>query len=269
VTDASLPNDPIYQNWSYKATVDISGPVVQSTLTDATGTYGFLDLPAGTYTITCSKAGFPTRTYTGQVLATGQVLRKDFELGYTTASSAGCTGDTGWSLISLPLEPVNPDPASVFSGIPLDNKLYRWDNPTQSLVAYDEWMPSGFGNVTLDDGYWLQTASDSTISYQAYAGTPATHTISIVKAGWSIIGCPFLTDKQWADAEVTYGAQTVSLETARNNGWLNSMGYWWDSCTQSLKILGLPDDWPDSEAVQPWHGYWIQTNVDGLALTLQ
>jgi len=266
VTDASQPNDPIYQNWIYKATVDISGPVVQSTLTDATGTYGFLDLPAGTYTITCSKAGFPTRTYTGQVLSIGQVLREDFDLGYATASSPV---PAGWSLLSLPLVPFNPDPYSVFSGIDIDAKLSRWDKPTQSIVVYDEWMPSGFGDVTVDEGYWLQSASDKTISYQAWAGTAASHTISLPKAGWSIIGCPFLTDRQWADTEVTLGAQTVSLETARNNGWLSSLGYWWDSSTQGLKTLGLPDDWPDSEVVQTWHGYWIQSSVDSLALTLQ
>ncbi|MDI6827333.1 MAG: family 10 glycosylhydrolase, partial [Armatimonadota bacterium] len=47
VTDASNPNDPIYKNWVYKATVTVTGPVTRSTETDATGFYAFLDLPPG------------------------------------------------------------------------------------------------------------------------------------------------------------------------------------------------------------------------------
>ncbi|HET6456642.1 MAG TPA: family 10 glycosylhydrolase, partial [Armatimonadota bacterium] len=87
VTDASKPDNPIYQNWVYQATVQVTGPVTQSTSTDATGTYGFMDLPPGTYTVTCSKSGFTTRTYTTQTILAGDVLRDDFDLGTVSISS--------------------------------------------------------------------------------------------------------------------------------------------------------------------------------------
>ncbi len=145
VTNAAKPNDSIYKNWIYKATVNLTGPVTRSTSTDATGTYGFLDLPPGTYTVTTSKSGFPTRSYTAQVLAAGQALREDFDLGFVTVTSPEGVVVNGWSLLSIPCMPANPDPASVFSGINIDGRLYRWDNPTQSLLLYDSWSPSSSG----------------------------------------------------------------------------------------------------------------------------
>jgi len=82
VKDTVKPADPIYQSWIYKATVTAEGPVTRTTITDATGTYGFLDLPPGTYSITVSKSGYASRTYPYQALTAGQVLRKDCDLGY-------------------------------------------------------------------------------------------------------------------------------------------------------------------------------------------
>lgn len=269
VTDASDPNDPIYQDWIYKASVTVTGPVTRNTQTDATGTYGFLDLPPGTYDITVSKTGFPTRTYTGQVLTAGQMLREDFDLGYVTAGSPTGTVANGWSLISVPYEPVNPDPASVFAGIDIDGMLYRWDNPTQGLYLYDVWSPEQFGSVNISDGYWLQSFSADTISYQAKGGAAAQRAIPLPTAGWAIIGCPFQTAMEWGDTAVKNGGQTLSLQSARDSGWMSSTGYWWDAGTQGLMDLGLEDDFIDYNVLEPWHGYWVQTYVNGLTLTLQ
>ncbi len=81
VTDSAKAPDPIYQSWIYKAVVTASGPVTRTTTTDATGTYGFIDLPPGTYTISIAKDGYPTRTYESRLLSAGQVLRQDCEFG--------------------------------------------------------------------------------------------------------------------------------------------------------------------------------------------
>jgi len=269
VTDASKPNDSIYKDWIYKATVTVTGPVTRSTSTDATGTYGFLDLPVGTYTVTASKAGFPTRSYTAQVLTAGRMLRENFDLGNVTVTSPAGTVVNGWSLISLPQQPVNPDPASVFAGIDMDGRLYRWDNPTQSLFLYDTWSPEQFGTVNVENGYWLDSAAAGAISYQALGGNPAAQDIPLPSAGWAIIGCPFATERQWVSTMVKHATSTVPITTARTNAWLNTIGYWWDASTQSLCDFGLPDDFVSSETLQPWHGYWVQTLTDDLTLTLQ
>ena len=271
VTDASKPDNPIYKDWIYKATVQVTGPVTRSTTTDGTGTYGFIDLPPGTYTVTCSKSGFTTRTYTTQTILAGDVLRDDFDL-----SSAGQIGvsspsstiyQAGKSLFSLPYEPIDPDPAVVMAGIPIDGLLVQWHRATQSSRAYDEWDPDFFGNLSLDQGYWLTVDSPRTITYQAYPGYAGSREQSLPKAGWNIIGCPFPTEHKWADMRITNGTTTVSLEEARDNGWLNSVGVWWDSVNQSSRDVGLPDDWCYTDNLQPWHGHWFRTYIDDLSLT--
>ena len=271
VTDATQPNDPTYQNWVYKGTVQITGPVTQSTETDATGTFGFLNLPPGTYTVSCSKSGFATRTYTTQTILAGDVLRDDFDIslsGLVSVSSPGnAINRSGKALFSLPYEPVNPAPASVMGSIPIDGLLIQWHRPTQSSRAYDEWDPGFFGNLSLDQGYWLATDSAKTIAYQAYPGYAGSRTQSLPKAGWNIIGCPFPTEKKWADMRVTRDSTTVSLEQARTNGWINSIGLWWDSEGQGTRDIGLPDDACDTENLQPWHGVWFRSFASNLTLT--
>jgi len=268
VTDATQPNDPIYQNWIYKATVQVTGPVTLSTQTDATGTYGFMDLPPGIYTVTCSKSGFTTRTYTTHTILAGDVLRDDFDLGTVSISSpSSAINRAGKSLFSLPYEPINPDPAVVMAGIPIDGLLVQWHRATQSSRAYDEWDPDFFGNLSLDQGYWLTVDSPYTINYQAYGGYAGSREQSLPKAGWNIIGCPFPTDHKWADMRITNGTTTVSLEQGRDNGWLNSVGIWWDSEYQSSRDVGLPDDYCFTDYLQPWHGHWLRTYVDNLTLT--
>ncbi len=74
VTDAAHPNDAIYQDWVYKASVTLTGPypsaATQTTLTDATGTYGFIDVAPGQYTVSFSKTGFsPITGITASVTA--------------------------------------------------------------------------------------------------------------------------------------------------------------------------------------------------------
>lgn len=104
VTDASSPGDPIYGDWIYKATVDLSGPVSRTATTDATGFYAFLDLPPGTYSVAVSQAGFEPATATDRVVTAGAVNFTDLALdpvGGTSCSSAmlsdfeGYTPDAG------------------------------------------------------------------------------------------------------------------------------------------------------------------------------
>jgi uncharacterized lipoprotein YddW (UPF0748 family) len=270
VTDASKPNDPIYLNWMYKATVQVTGPVTRSTLTDATGTYGFLKLPPGTYTITVSKSGFMTRSYTNQKVNAGDVVREDFDIGYTTCSSVVGAVNTGYTLFSLPLDPVDPDPTVVLPGIRLDGNLYRWESASQSQFMYDDWAPSVFGNLNTNEGYWLIATSPYTISYQAYGGNAAMRDISLPSAGWAMVGCPFLKTAKWEDILVTNGGTTVSMQTAaKTNNWLNSTGYWYNSSDQSQYDIGLPEDWPNTTEMQTWHGYWVNSYVNDLTLTLR
>ncbi len=280
VTDAAHPNtDPIYHDWIYKATVRLQGPGVDvSTTTDGTGYYVFTEvapkLAGAAYTITCSKSGFYTQTYSDQAITAGQVLRNDFELSKVsstkTVTSPAGTIRQGWSWFSLPLSPANPAPDSVLPGLPIDGNLFRWDSPTLSQVMYDVWAPDIFGPMTPGDGYLYRTEDPApyAISYTGYRGTPARNK-SLPYAGWALIGCPFEKEVNWADVMVTRGTSMVPLRTASQygNNWMSSIGFWWNNVEQSQYDIGLPEDWPSGgTTLVPWHGYWISTFQDGLTL---
>ncbi|MDI6827335.1 MAG: family 10 glycosylhydrolase [Armatimonadota bacterium] len=269
-------NDPYTHDWVYRAYVTIYHPgppdeVYMSTYTDQTGYYVFMDVPPRSgYTITAEKAGMVSRSYTNQTLKPGEALREDFQLSYTTCTSPPGTVVAGWNLISLPLDPVNTNPATVFSGIDIDLKLFRYSRTTWSFIVYDQWSPGDFGPCKTDEGYWLLADGPKTISYQAYAGGPTQRSTTLGNNCWNIIGCPFTTDKNWENAEVTHAGTTVPLRIAsKENNWLDSVGWWWDNLSQSLQTLGLSEDWPATDCLQPWHGYWVKTNTNDVVLTLR
>jgi hypothetical protein len=61
------------------AVVTISGPVARSQTNDATGFYGFVDLPAGNYTVTAAFPGYTNGT-TNVTITVGTVGTRDFVL---------------------------------------------------------------------------------------------------------------------------------------------------------------------------------------------
>lgn len=204
-------------------------------------------------------------------LALIAVLSVPATAALTTITSPVGTVNPGWNLMTIPGIPIDPAVASVLPPIPLDGNLYRWDAATQGLKMYDSWNPEDYGAMLLTDGFWLVTDSAQTISY---AGLDDNNTmdvwISLPKAGWAMIGNPFNRDYTWADAKVVDGNVTISLlQAAKTEGWLESYGYWWDSSTQSLCDFGIPEDFMSTDILLPWHGYWVQSYVDKIALILE
>ncbi len=204
-------------------------------------------------------------------LALIAVLSVPATAALTTITSPAGTVNAGWNLLALPGIPVDPTPTSVFGSIPIDGSLYRWDAATQSILLYDTWSPEAFGNMLLTDGYWLVTDAAGTISYPGLDDNDAMDVwVSLPKAGWAIIGNPFSTEFTWENAKVVDGNVTISLQqAAKTEGWLNSFGFWWDGSTQSLCDFGIPEDFASTGVLQAWHGYWVQSYVDKIALILE
>lgn len=208
------------------------------------------------------------RMLIGLVLAA--VIALPSAAALTTITSPPGTVQPGWNMIGLPGIPVNPDPASVLAGYPLDQRLQRWEASVQGLNIYDEWSPEAFGNMLLTDGYWLVSDTAGEISYTGLNDNDAMDVwISLPKAGWTLIGNPFSYDFDWSTAKVVDGNVTVSVaDAAYTNNWLMSTGFYWDSATQGLCEFGLPDDYLESN-MPAWHGFWVISNVDKLALIFE
>ena len=200
----------------------------------------------------------------------GRLIRFFWTISWEPASFETYNGTrvNKWNLLSLPGMPKNPDPAYVFAIPPIvpdpdliDGRLYRWDGPTQGLVAYDMWAPDIFGGVSSSVGYWLKASGAAAVSYEGYAESDLDQWIA-APTGWNIIGMPFTHSTQWGDWKATDGTATKSIyEACQYPGsadWLQSIGYWWDGNAQGMVDFGLEDDFPTTSQLDPWHGYWIK-----------
>lgn len=186
--------------------------------------------------------------------------------GTAVQSPAGAVS-AGWNLLSIPGTPLEPSPPSVFDGIAIDAALYQWDNRTQSLTVYDDWTPEAFGQVFRGDGYWLVVDAAHQLDVEIHNGTASEFMIALPKAGWTLFGNSFNAEKLWGSCMVTDGTETKTFASAAlTDSWLNSVGFWWDSSVQGLRDIGLPEDFPSTETMLPWHGYWLQTYLDDLSL---
>jgi uncharacterized lipoprotein YddW (UPF0748 family) len=173
----------------------------------------------------------------------------------------------GWTLLTIPGTPLDPSPSSSFGAVPIDGRLYQWDARTQGLVIYDSWSPERFGGIMRGDGYWLQTDAAYPMDLTVYSTSVADFLVGMPKAGWTLLGNPYNTEKLWGDTLVANGLEVQPmLVAAKSRNWLNSEGYWWDNSTQGLCDMGLPEDFVISNSLLPWHGYWIQSYVDDLSL---
>lgn len=176
----------------------------------------------------------------------------------------------GWNLISIPCTPKNPSPPAVFGAIPLDGCLWKWDTQTQSYRTYDSWTPQDFGSILRGEGYWLNASASGRPEFEAFENSGADFYIGLPKAGWTIIGSPFQTSHPWAEMLITNGIETVPIKVgAEDKGWVDGVGWWWENSSQSLKTVSFPENFPASESLDPWHGYWLRSNVDKLALIVQ
>jgi hypothetical protein len=127
---------------------------------------------------------------------------------------------------------------------------------------YDMWGPDTFGGMTASAGYWFNAETSGTLSYWAYPADGLDRWISVYPCGGgysALIGMPFTGNTAWENWKATDGVSTKTLYDASQYGagWLQSTGVWWDETTQSLVDFGLPDDWPTTNILQSWHGYWI------------
>ena len=179
--------------------------------------------------------------------------------------------DAPKGLMSLPAVPLNPAPADIFGSIPIHYMLTRWNADTQSWITYNKFSPGPFGNMLIGEGYWMKTSSSGqSIAYQGLTDTDTMDIwMSLPISGWNVIGNPFSFNYTWANAKVTDGNETISVSEAKTRGWLNSKMNWWDGSIQSWRTVGIPGDFANVQALYPWHGYYLKSNVDKIALILE
>lgn len=200
-------------------------------------------------------------------------------IGAVNAETVSTTLYPGLNLIGPPVVPFDPDPMSVFknnTGANLDlSNLVRYDSVLKGYIGYDELFPEDYGNVLLGEGAWL--TQGTTVTWQ-YDGAPnglkdsnnvkTDMWISLPKAGLSLIGTPFNNSVLLADVQVTNGTQTISWDQAVNLQWVDSTIVGYNAVLRGYYDVGTDDILFDIVTLDPFHGYWVKSFQDNLALII-
>ncbi|MEW6620410.1 MAG: prenyltransferase/squalene oxidase repeat-containing protein, partial [bacterium] len=161
--------------------------------------------------------------------------------------------------ISVPVHPVNPDPAGV---------LWNWGNFEQNvrLVYFDgsNWVihnppASTVPNFAPEIGYGITADKDNEIIVYGSSTNPSGYYVIPLKGGlperWNHIGHPYLYPVA-LNAQVKFrkGIEVVDPVTAYVNGWIKSSLWYYDG--MGFKMVSYPG------VLRPWIGYFIPVTVD-------
>ena len=155
---------------------------------------------------------------------------------------------------------MDADPAVVFAGIPISDRLVRWDPQTLGYISYFDLIPADFGPLKLGEGYWITLHQPTTITYQSYPDDAA-KSISLALPGWHLIGQPHSRATEVTQCVLTGANAPAVCSVMPIYGWNPAnLAYWEVGCD------GAPIN--DSNLLEPWHGYWLCTQQPNLTLTI-
>ncbi len=184
-----------------------------------------------------------------------------------------------WQMISVPLEPENPDPEVILSD-DLGDTFYNWTlarwQPFEGVYKYHKavccpWAASSTSilpNFSPGLGYWLITrlgptdidasgdlTPDSDYSIHLSSGT------STETGGWNQIGIPFNYSVDWSSSTIkvknTQTQEIVDIDTAQANNWIENK-IWWQNGTSTEYSFAIA---PEGQ-LDPWQGYWVHNFIE-------
>ncbi len=183
----------------------------------------------------------------------------------------------GWNLISIPIEPALPFPHIVFRNVPIDRALFRWDSQAGSKGLYDATAASSFGNISPDEGYWLWLDNPATIKCNGSAITEDRHIKLPMPdannfSNWATFGYPFESPQELSNCKVynpnAPDPKTRPIKEAMDLGWIPNCFFAWDPASQSQYDVSVPDYFPNSTQLDPWHGYLGLAFAPGVELII-
>lgn len=183
----------------------------------------------------------------------------------------------GWNFISIPLDPALPFPHIVFRGVPIDHALYRWRGDMENMYQYNALSPESFGNLSADEGYWLWLSSPATITCNGTESTtdrhiklPAPQTAGGTVS--ALIGYPFGTAQDFSNCKIynpnAPEPKTRPVREAMELGWVPNCMFTWEADNQSEYDVSVPEYYPTSTLLEPWHAYMFAGSVPDLELII-
>jgi hypothetical protein len=160
--------------------------------------------------------------------------------------------NAGWQLVSSPLDPSDPDPTAVFGDDA--NPLYMY-----------EYTAAGYATPTAIDpgyGYWIYLIGDTTLDVDGSA-IETDYSVDLATAGWHIISTPTVpvSVKGEHGLTFTYDGTPATFTEAANNKWIYPACWGYNPDTGGYVDV-------QNGAMDPWLGYWIQTLVPDVTVTM-
>lgn len=166
------------------------------------------------------------------------------------------TYPAGWSLVSVPLRPVDPDPAAVFAALPAPLRVY--DYLGGHVVGLGE---PGLRNVTPGRSFWLLLQAPVTVTVSgALTNLGAPFRLPLLP-GWNGIATPWLGAVEWSDARVSVarGSEVRTLAEAVAAGWI--VGTLGDFDPAGGVFASVEPNATPPGLMQPWRGYALYSHV--------
>lgn len=199
-----------------------------------------------TFTVTASGVPVASKTVTGSIEVPAQATRKF---------------SAGLALMSVPFQFANPD-TPVALNQPSDRiRLARWDSTRKRYAYYPDSLCS---TIQAGAGYWYRPDMDTTLVLRDATPVPRTLTANYVipiKAGWNMIGAPYVYEVPWGNTRVSDGQTVMSLTEAAAAGWLRPTLFSYNTVTKSYQFANLQD-----ATLTPWEGYWLRAERDAFLI---
>jgi len=220
-------------------------------VTDATGAFVITGLSPGVYDLVVTAPGRATAIIAG-VSAAPESATSTLDVRAPTLEP----WQQGLYMLAIPFSFADPSPAAVLGSAAV--KLARWA-PDQSGGRYLLYgQDAGFPGLAPGVGIWAGV--DSGQLQLAQAGTPVSEQAPYaipLKPGWNMVGNPFCADVEWGAAQVRCNGQTVSLETAGQNGWVRPYGWAYDPSARQYVLVDAA--YPNARRMLGvWEACWVR-----------
>jgi hypothetical protein len=181
----------------------------------------------------------------------------------------------GDNWVASPVVPFDPTPASVFSGIDINNNLTFWDPLQQQSIVYDAAHPGNYPAILMGEGYIVRNTGTTAITCQ-YGGVNIDDTDLYLSlpgsesggGGMNWIGITSTSDMLFDDLYVlSMTHDTCSVAQAAQMGLMDAVWTTMNSATQTIERVGASgQQGVDTHWLRAGHMYKVQTYESTLAI---
>jgi len=169
---------------------------------------------------------------------------------------------SGWNLMSVPLDPTDPDVSIVLDKLVTDGGKQDWNEvyhyvPGSGYAQY----PRDFSDMATGEGYWILVGT--TYDEDVEGQMECDDWDGLLAEGWNVFGHPFNGGVLWSTCEISDGETTLSIDDACSAGWIQSKAFYYEGQYKSLCTSG-----GDDQYLRPWNAYWFLTYESGLSLII-